>query len=101
MLFQHDPAEPLGAWLSLVEDEKGLRVLGRLATGSARVRDIAALLADGAIDGLSIGFRTLKAARDRKSGLRQLIHLDLWEISLVTFPMMGNARITELSKSET
>jgi Escherichia/Staphylococcus phage prohead protease len=101
MLFQHDPSEPLGVWLSLAEDDKGLRVSGRLSTSSSRVRDIAALLAEGALDGLSIGFRTLKAARDRKTGLRQLLHLDLWEISLVTFPMLGNARVTELSRPKT
>ena len=64
------------------------------------MRDIGALLADGAIDGLSIGFHTFTAARDRRTGLRRLLHLDLWEVSLVTFPMMASARVTALSRSQ-
>ncbi|HEY7764030.1 MAG TPA: HK97 family phage prohead protease [Aestuariivirgaceae bacterium] len=72
-----------------------------LTTAARRARDIAAFLAEGAIDGLSIGFRTVRAERDRASGLRRLIQLDLWEISLVTFPMMANARIAATSLSST
>jgi hypothetical protein len=56
-------------------------------------------MADGAIDGLSIGFKTVKAAHSRLTGLRQLLHVDLWEISLVTFPMLGSARVTGFSLS--
>jgi HK97 family phage prohead protease len=94
MLFQHDPYLPLGAWREIREDAQGLFVRGELSVGASRVRDIAALLSDGAIDGLSIGFRTLKAERDRSRGTRRLTEIDLWEISLVTFPMMGEARVT-------
>lgn len=97
MLYQHDPAQPLGIWSEIREDNRGLYVRGELSTGASRVRDIEALLADGAIDGLSIGFKTIKAVRDRFTGLRHLIHVDLWEVSLVTFPMMGSARVTKLS----
>ncbi|HYM99970.1 MAG TPA: HK97 family phage prohead protease [Aestuariivirgaceae bacterium] len=83
MLYQHDPAQPLGVWSEIREDDRGLFVRGELSTGASRVRDIEALLADGAIDGLSIGFKTIKAIRDRFTGLRQLMHVDLWEVSLV------------------
>lgn len=93
MLWQHDPNEPLGRWLSIAEDRLGLRVRGRLNPAVARAREVAALMREGGIDGLSIGFRTLEAERDRKAGLRRLRRLDLWEISIVTFPMLPGARI--------
>ena len=93
MLWQHDPAEPVGRWLSLREDARGLQVRGRLNLGVARAREIAALMREGGIDGLSIGFRAIEARRDRTSGLRRLARIDLWEISIVTFPMQPDARI--------
>jgi hypothetical protein len=57
-----------------------------------RGREVAALLSAGAIDGLSIGYRTVKAERDGK-GKRLLSELELWEVSLVTFPMLPEARV--------
>ncbi len=96
MLFQHDPAQPVGVWLTLREDTRGLYVRGRLSREVARARELAALLADGAIDGLSIGFRTRQAMPERGTGRRRLQRIDLWEISLVTFPMLAGARVTGL-----
>lgn len=92
MLFQHDPGQPIGTWDLVREEARGLYVEGRLASGSARAAEIAALLRAGALDGLSIGFRTLKARRDAASGTRRLVEVDLWEISVVTFPMQALAR---------
>jgi uncharacterized protein len=99
MLWQHDPAEPIGRWLSLAGDGRGLRVRGRLNLAVARAREIHALMREGAIDGLSIGFRVERARTDR-AGLRRLEKLDLWEISVVTFPMQPGARIAALSAHE-
>lgn len=93
LLWQHDPREPVGAWLSLVEDARGLKVRGRLNLAVARAREILALMKESAVDGLSIGFRTQRSARDPGTGLRKLYKLDLWEISLVTFPMLPQARV--------
>ncbi len=93
MLFQHDPNEPVGAWTEIREDDRGLRVRGRLSEDVQRGRELSALIREGGIDGLSIGFRTVKAARERGTGLRRLIEVDLWEISLVTFPMLEAARV--------
>ncbi|MBS0243244.1 MAG: HK97 family phage prohead protease [Proteobacteria bacterium] len=98
LLFQHDPAQPIGVWTSLVEDAKGLFVRGRLTPGVARAREVLSLMRAGAIDGLSIGFRPLKARRDRARGIRLIEKVDLWEISIVTFPMLPGARI-EAAKS--
>jgi HK97 family phage prohead protease len=50
------------------------------------------LIAAGAIDGLSIGYRTVKATKDDR-GRRSLDELELWEVSLVTFPMLPDARV--------
>ncbi|MFD2175174.1 HK97 family phage prohead protease [Rhodobacter lacus] len=92
MLWQHDPAEPIGVWEEIFEDARGLYVKGRLLAEVARAREAAALIAAGAIDGLSIGYRTIAAERDSK-GRRQLLELELWEVSLVTFPMLREARV--------
>jgi HK97 family phage prohead protease len=92
MLWQHDPAEPIGVWDEVREDARGLYVKGRLLTDVARAREAAALIAAGAIDGLSIGYRTLRATKDNK-GRRRLAELELWEVSLVTFPMLPDARV--------
>lgn len=93
MLWQHDPAEPIGRWSSLAEDSRGLFVRGRLSLAVARAREIHALMLDGAIDGLSIGFRHEKARTEPRTGLRRLERIDLWEVSVVTFPMLPQARI--------
>ncbi|KMK67713.1 HK97 family phage prohead protease [Puniceibacterium sp. IMCC21224] len=93
MLWQHDPAQPIGIWEEVREDARGLYVKGRLLDSVAKGREAAALIAAGAIDGLSIGYRTLKATKNDK-GQRLLTELELWEVSLVTFPMLPSARVT-------
>ncbi|MFD1197646.1 HK97 family phage prohead protease [Brucella gallinifaecis] len=96
MLWQHDAAEPIGVWSDIREDQRGLYVEGRLAKGVARAREALELMRAGGLDGLSIGFRTVKARKDARTGLRHIIEADLWEISVVTFPMLPQARINNL-----
>ncbi|HKK35351.1 MAG TPA: HK97 family phage prohead protease [Paracoccaceae bacterium] len=91
LLWQHDPAEPIGVWDLVSEDARGLRVKGRLLAEVARGAEALALLRAGAVDGLSIGYRVVKAAR-RPEGGRLLTEIELWEVSLVTFPMLPEAR---------
>src|SRR5437764_14435515 len=93
MLFQHDPAEPVGVWLELAEDVRGLRARGKLIPDVARGRELLALLRAGAIDGLSIGFCTVKGRLDPKSRIRKLDQIELWEISVVIFPLLAGARV--------
>lgn len=93
MLWQHDPTAPIGVWDQVYEDDKGLYVKGRLLDGVQQAKEAAVLIEAGALDGLSIGYRTTRAL-PRKSGGRELVELDLWEVSLVTFPMLPSARIT-------
>lgn len=92
MLWQHDPAQPIGVWDEVREDARGLWVKGRLLTELEKGREAAALLAAGAIDGLSIGYRTVRAERGPQ-GRRRLAEVELWEVSLVTFPMLPAARV--------
>jgi len=94
MLYQHDPNEVIGVWMKLGEDMRGLRVEGKLLPDVGRSREVLSLMRAGAIDGLSIGYHVVKATKDAKSGLRKLIEVDLWEISVVTFPMLPEARIS-------
>jgi HK97 family phage prohead protease len=96
LLFQHDPNQPIGVWTRLKEDARGLYAEGRLMEEVARAREVASLMRAGALDGLSIGFRALKARRDPRTGIRRIEKLDLWEISVVTFPMLPEARISRI-----
>ncbi|PLR25163.1 HK97 family phage prohead protease [Caulobacter zeae] len=91
MLHQHDEAEPVGVWDEAFEDARGLFVRGRIICATPRGRLVAALVEAGALDGLSIGFRQVKARRD--GALRVLSRVDLWEVSIVTFPMLPQARL--------
>ena len=99
MLFQHDPAEPVGVWLELREDHRGLYARGRLIPDVQRGRELLSLVRDGAIDGLSIGFRTVKGRIDPKTRIRKLDIVDLWEISIVTFPLLAGARLHAVKRA--
>lgn len=90
MLHQHDERAVVGVWDEIVEDGRGLRVRGRLFDWSAGARFAGALVRAGALDGLSIGFRAARARREGR--LRVLSAVELWEVSLVTFPMLAGAR---------
>ena len=96
LLYQHDPASPIGHWLEIREDARGLFVKGQLSLDVQRGREVHSMMRAGILDGLSIGFRTVKARKEQKSGLRHLMQVDLWEISIVTFPMQPDARVNRV-----
>ena len=96
MLWQHDPSHPIGVWDEIKEDATGLFVRGRLLTTVQKAKETYELMKAGVIDGLSIGYRTIKSLRDDVTGFRQLKEVDLWEISLVTFPMLTSATVTSV-----
>ncbi|MEL7428753.1 MAG: HK97 family phage prohead protease [Pseudomonadota bacterium] len=93
MLYQHDPDQPIGIWTSIVEDTKGLLVEGRITSNVGRAGEVLSLMREGAIDGLSIGFKTKRASTHPVTKVRRIIEADLWEISIVTFPLLDAARI--------
>lgn len=100
MLWQHNSDEPIGVWTDMAEDEKGLRVKGMLALDTVRGREAHALLKLGALNGLSIGFMSKQWSYDRETEVRTLTEIDLWEVSLVTFPANERARVTNVKASD-
>lgn len=100
LLLQHDPAVPVGVWTDMAEDDTGLRVKGRLLMDVQHGREAHSMLKAGALRGLSIGYRTIIAQRDEDQGTRLLKEVELWEVSLVTFPMQQSAGIDAVKFSE-
>ena len=99
MLWQHDPNQPIGVWEEVREDTRGLYVKGRLLLDLPMGRQASILLKEGALDGLSIGYRTIDADRDK--GVRRLKEVELWEVSVVTFPMNDAAGVTAFKSATT
>jgi len=95
MLYQHFSHAPIGVWEEIAEDARGLYVRGRLVPEVEQARDVRALLADGALNGLSIGFRTVRARRSG-AATRTLLEVELWEISVVTFPLLAGSTVTAI-----
>ena len=100
LLWQHGAERPVGRLVHAEEDARGLRIIAELARGSRAAGEAAALLKAGALNGLSFGYRTKKARRDRARGVRELIELELVEVSLVTFPMQPLARVIGVFEEE-
>lgn len=93
MLWQHYTDEPIGVWTEMVEDERGLRVKGQIVMETERGKAAHALLKKGALRGLSIGFVSKEWSYDADAGIRTVTQVDLWEVSLVTFPANGKATV--------
>jgi len=100
MLWQHESDEPIGIWTEMSEDANGLRVKGMLALETVRGKEAHVLLKMGALNGLSIGFMSKQWAYDTETDIRTLTEIDLWEVSLVTFPANEKARITNVKSAE-
>jgi len=97
MLYQHQVRSPVGVWDAIREDAIGLFVRGRILDLNAEARMVGSLVKAGVVDGLSIGFRAVRSRKDSGS-LRVLTGVELWEISIVTFPMLPSARITAMAE---
>lgn len=102
MLWQHENHSPIGTWLEISEDEKGLPVVGKLTKGVTQAEEAILLLKDKALRGLSIGYNVDRDGYeyDDKKKIRYLKKIELWEISLVTFPANIRARITTVKAIE-
>lgn len=106
LLWQHDPNEPIGVWLEMREDEQGLYARGKLLTDVRRGAEALSLLRAGALSGLSIGYETIDSSNasaeevrqsygyDVAGGTYRMLHeVDLWELSVVTFPALSVAQV--------
>ena len=100
LLWQHDASAPIGVWTDVSEDAHGLRIKGQLALDTVRGKEAHSLLKLGALNGLSIGFRSKQWTYDRSTGVRTLTEIDLWEVSLVTFPANQSARVTNVKAAD-
>ncbi|WP_267422834.1 HK97 family phage prohead protease [Methylobacterium sp. GC_Met_2] len=96
MLRDHDPRQLIGVWTAAAEDGRGLHVKGRVILETQAGREAHALMKAGALDSLSIGYRTVRHRMDRKSGERLLEAVDLREISLTGFPMNEAATVSHV-----
>jgi len=98
LLYQHDSRDPIGIWEELVEDKKGLRVVGQLIREIPSGDKAYHLLKKKAIRGLSIGYDPVTYERNEEKNIRYLKEVDLWEISLVTFPANLGANVTGIKQ---
>jgi len=94
LLWQHDTEKVIGVLDVLSEDERGLYFKGRLLKGIRLAEEAMVMLRAGAIEGVSIGYRTVEAVQEGGGRIRKLLEVDLFEISLVTFPMNEAAKVT-------
>ncbi|MEO1731298.1 MAG: HK97 family phage prohead protease [Pseudomonadota bacterium] len=92
LLWQHRPSQPIGVVEQVTEDERGLRVIARINQMDSRA---AKLLLDGKVSGLSFGYRAREAHRSEAG--RELLGIDLFEVSLVTHPLQHRARVHLIS----
>lgn len=100
LLWQHRSGEPIGVYTAMTEDNIGLKVDGKLALKTSRGAEAYELLQMKAISGLSIGFVPRDDSYDRVTGIRTLKKVDLWEVSLVTFPANDAARVQGVKSIE-
>lgn len=94
LLWQHQWDKPVGVILALFEDARGLFVKGRLLLDVAQAREAHTLMKAGVVRGLSIGYSVKRSRRNPDTGVRELLDLNLWEISLVTMPANEAAQVT-------
>lgn len=102
LLWQHDAHEPIGVWQEFKEDKKGLFATGQLLVdGVTRAKEAYSLLRAGALNGLSIGYmlNDYEWVKTDDEKFRKLTEIDLWEVSLVTFPANDEARISDVKEA--
>ncbi len=95
MLWQHNSGQPIGVWDEMEEQKKGLYVKGRILPTTAG-NDAYTLVKAGAVTGMSIGYSARKWETDTDKGIRRLTEVELYEVSLVTFPANEKAQITRV-----
>lgn len=100
VLWQHRSGEPVGPYLHMEEQPVGLWVKGQLLVDDVqRAKEARALMKAKAVNGLSIGFVTREDSYDRVTGIRTLKKVDLWEVSIVTFPANPAAQISSVKSA--
>ncbi len=101
LLWQHQQSEPIGIIEQIFEDEYGLYVQGRLLLSVKKAAEAMELLKAGVVKGLSIGYSPIRYRLEPDTGIRLLTEVDLWEVSLVTFPANEAAQVTVVKHDAT
>jgi hypothetical protein len=96
LLWQHDHTKPIGVINKLVEDQNGLMVEASINGSIAQGREVISLIKQKAIDSFSIGFN-IERSQINKSGQREITEVNLWEVSVVTFPANSAAKIRQIN----
>lgn len=100
LLWQHQWENPIGVIDQIFEDARGLYVHGRLLMDVAKAREAYALLKARALQGMSIGYQAKRTRRDPDTGVRELLEVELWEVSLVTLPANAQANVTVVKRAQ-
>ena len=100
MLWQHRSAQPIGVYSEIREDDHGLFVKGEINMNVAQGVECWHLMKQGALDGLSIGYNTVRDDYDDKKFVNRLLQVDLWEVSPVTFPAGDSARVLDVKSMD-
>lgn len=100
LFWQHDADQPIGKWLGAKEDNHGLLMHGKLNMNVQRGREAHALLKEGDIDGLSIGYWIKEYSVDTESGVWTLQKLDVVEVSIVSVGANENAVVQSVKAAK-
>ncbi|KJV69369.1 HK97 family phage prohead protease [Candidatus Neoehrlichia procyonis] len=98
-LWQHNKNEPIGKIISMIEDTFGLYITVKLILEIKKAKEAYLMIKKGIINSLSIGYQVVNYYIDKNSDLRIIKKIDLWEISLVTFPSNIHAQITNIKNT--
>ena len=94
MLWQHDANKPAGRWTVMQQRDDGLHVEGQINLKTVIGQQAYEHVKAGEVGSLSVGFKTKRREYNEETGVRTILEADLWEVSLVTFPMNPQAVIT-------
>lgn len=97
-LWSHNIYDPIGI-LTGAESDRGLEIDGEFNLDVQSAREKRSLARQGAVTGLSIGFNIIRERTNKDTGIREILEVDLWEVSLCVFPSNQKARLVEVRSS--
>nr|WP_232503112.1 HK97 family phage prohead protease [Wolbachia endosymbiont of Cimex lectularius] len=100
LLWQHNPSEPIGYIIDIHENDVGLYITAHLLLGIQKAEEVYLMLKTGVINGLSIGYIPIEYDIDHESEARVLRQVELWEVSLVTFPANLAAQVVNVKSQD-
>jgi hypothetical protein len=96
ILWQHESDNPIG-FGTLTDGPRGLTINGELDLDITEGRTAYSAIKKGYVKGLSIGYGVVKQAYEQ--GVRKLLEITLWEVSIATFPANPLALVAEVKSA--